>query len=615
LFGAPLAAAELSGQVTGYGDGAPLDGVQVMVMDRLGQAAVAHTASDGSYTVSGIDAGMQRVRAVPPRDLNRIGAWYSDQYFFCSADSLVLGEQEAVEGIDFALPEGGFIVGEVLSQGEPVEGATVIAEGLDFFNSSLRRTSLSDSDGGFQIQGLDSILLAGEPQAGSYRLSVHRVGDAPWFYPGSFEAAGAQAVAAFRGSEVEASFDMPLPAQVRGRVLGPGAEPLVGADVTLHFSGGFRAQQSDEDGSFEFADVFAGEAVLGATAPGLATRWYPDADVQSDAESISLTAGSTEEVEIRLDGEARLAVDLVGALEVGARVVVVDAVSGTQLSAATVDALAAEDAQVVFSSLPSRHVWVRLEPSQDSMLVSTQSAPFELQQGEHHEVSLAGEQGAQLLGTVRRRGGAPLRGARVEIFDPGSVEESVASGRTDGEGRLDLRGIRAGEAVVRFSLPTFCAGDPTSVARWWPEARSAGAASVLTLQAGEVRELGEVLLPADGDADGMDDLWELAWGLDLLRDDSSEDPDGDGLSNLDEYLGESDPLGWARTATACQQAALERGAPPVAPLLLLLGICRIRGRRKGGRPSCSENSSAMEGWSEDRLLACRATRHDWSQQR
>jgi len=614
LFGAPLAAAELSGQVTGYGDDAPLDGVQVLVMDRLGQAAVAHTASDGSYTVSGIDPGMQRVRAVPPNGLNRIGAWYSDQYFFCGADSLVLSAQEEVDGIDFALPEGGFIVGEVRSLGEPVSDATVIAQGLDFFNSSLRRTAHTDADGRFRIQGLDSIVLGGEPQAGNYRLSVQRAGEAPWFYPGTFAAESAWPVPALRGTEAEASFDLPMPSQVHGRVLGPGGEPVPGADVSLHFAGGLQVQQSNEEGVFEFDDVFAGEVVLGAVAPGMAMRWYPVADVREEAEFVDLTAGGAEEIEVRLAGEARLVVDGVGSLEVGGRVVVVDVLSGTQLSAVSVNADAVEDSRVRLSSLPARSVRVRLEPPQESALVPVQSAELELQEGIEHELTLVAASGAQLLGAVRRRGGAPLRGARVEVFEAGAAGELIASGRADGEGRVDLRGVRAGEVLVRFSLPTFCAGDPTSVALWWPAARSRATASVLTLEAGELRELGEILLPADGDADGMDDLWEFAWGLDVLRDDSSEDPDVDGLSNLDEYLQESDPLDGGSSGAGCHQAGLGRGVSSLVPLLLLFGICRIRGRKMGGRPPCSENSRPAERWSQDRLLACRATRYYWSQQ-
>ncbi len=39
----------------------------------------------------------------------------------------------------------------------------------------------------------------------------------------------------------------------------------------------------------------------------------------------------------------------------------------------------------------------------------------------------------------------------------------------------------------------------------------------------------------DDDNDGMPDTWELLYGLDPLIDDAAADPDGDGISNIDEY--------------------------------------------------------------------------------
>jgi len=43
----------------------------------------------------------------------------------------------------------------------------------------------------------------------------------------------------------------------------------------------------------------------------------------------------------------------------------------------------------------------------------------------------------------------------------------------------------------------------------------------------------------DDDNDGMADIWEQSNGLDPLKDDASADLDGDGISNLDEYLSET----------------------------------------------------------------------------
>ncbi len=48
--------------------------------------------------------------------------------------------------------------------------------------------------------------------------------------------------------------------------------------------------------------------------------------------------------------------------------------------------------------------------------------------------------------------------------------------------------------------------------------------------------LGTDPLLADSDGDGIDDYWEVVAGLDPLVDDAADDPDGDGRTNLEEYL-------------------------------------------------------------------------------
>ncbi len=54
----------------------------------------------------------------------------------------------------------------------------------------------------------------------------------------------------------------------------------------------------------------------------------------------------------------------------------------------------------------------------------------------------------------------------------------------------------------------------------------------------------------DDDADGIPDTFENANGLNPLVDDASEDPDGDGLTNLEEFEGDTDPQ-IANESNAC----------------------------------------------------------------
>jgi hypothetical protein len=89
----------------------------------------------------------------------------------------------------------------------------------------------------------------------------------------------------------------------------------------------------------------------------------------------------------------------------------------------------------------------------------------------------------------------------------------------------------------------------------------------------------------DTDGDGMDDAWEVANGLDPATDDSSDDRDGDGYTNVEESQAGSDPLSGESTPEtvadeqmfACVPSS-SAGGVPAAVLLALCVFCGLRRR-------------------------------------
>lgn len=537
LLSVPASAARVAGRVIGYPDGEPLPGVQILAMDPQGGAVEVTSQQDGTFTAEGVQAGLVRVRARPDQGTNRIGAYWGDTWGFCPARTAQLGPEDSLDDVLIELPEGGSVEGEVCDEdGAPLTSVAVSATGLDVFDAGVVRTGSSEGDGAFRIVGLDSVIAAEEAIPGHYQLSFRDAGSGTWFYPGVWDVALAEAVESFRRETTALPpVARPAPASVAGRVVDGQGLGVGGAAVELYAAqgGSLQVATSQQDGSFGFQQVWGTDLSLTVSAEGFADAGLPPFRPAAPGEAMGLDP-------ITLLPEAVLWGSVHGAdPEAGFQILLLGP-DGRESARASLPA-AAESWEM--ARLPAGTFRIEVRPAAASDRIGYEVDGVVLVSGEELRLDLSIEQGATLAGTVRRRGGLPLRGAVVAASDPDSgadLPRGLAT--TDGDGRFLIRGLRPGTALLRASWQPFCPSDPTLVPAWAADGRTESEAEPLDLRAGEGTEAGELLLPPDRDGDAMDDVWELAWGLDCGVADGGADPDGDGLTNLQEYRGRSDPL-------------------------------------------------------------------------
>ena len=114
--------------------------------------------------------------------------------------------------------------------------------------------------------------------------------------------------------------------------------------------------------------------------------------------------------------------------------------------------------------------------------------------------------------------------------------------------------------------------DPDVVTLWYPDTPHDLAAELLDVEGGEVIEM-DWVMPVDADHDDMSDVWEEANGLDVGRDDADDDPDQDGLTNLEEYWLGTDPFEQDVDPTRCGGCS---GSPTTG--VWLAGLLLLRRR-------------------------------------
>jgi hypothetical protein len=238
----------VSGRVTINGKGASGFVVTLNKYEASGPSGVSLrgiTDQDGNYRITGVSAGKYQVMPLAPALVPK----NYDQARFSRGKFLLMGEGEAVEGIDFALMRGGVITGKVTdANGQPLIEEPVTIESAESINRSGSWNPFSwmgqqtDDRGIFRIFGLPPgryRVAAGASEDGLYRrTTTGRTTYKRTFHPNVTDPAKATIIELSEGAEatgVDITVGPDIPGfAVSGRILhSETGRPITSASLNL----------------------------------------------------------------------------------------------------------------------------------------------------------------------------------------------------------------------------------------------------------------------------------------------------------------------------------------------------------------------------------------------
>jgi hypothetical protein len=282
--------ATLRGRVVAADSGQPLRKAQVRIMSTVGPAAgqfpenrLATTDATGRYEFKELPSGRYTLTATK-------GSYVSLQYGqlrpFEPGKPLEILDGQTIERIDFALPRGGVITGQIRDEvGEPIADVQVSAMRYQYTPAGRRlapagRQASTNDIGEFRLFAL----MPGEYYvSATFRNQIFdaatddRSGYAPTYYPGTTDVAGAQRVTVGVGqtvTDVSMALSSTRTARVSGTAVDSQGRPMAGMVMASSRSGIFGGpflitpNRIRPDGSFTITGLTPGEYTLQVQSQG-----------------------------------------------------------------------------------------------------------------------------------------------------------------------------------------------------------------------------------------------------------------------------------------------------------------------------------------------------------
>lgn len=289
-----LASAHVTGTVTNA-SGTPLANIAVQAPDSNGNpiSTTTTTASDGTYTLTGLPTGTIAVR-FSGNGQNYVSQYYNGKSGFSSADQFAVTSGTTTPNINAKLATGGILTGTVTNAaGTPLQGAQVqVLNCVDFaFNFNANCTATTDATGKYTIQGLatGNFFLQFSEGTNPNLLTVYS--------GGSLNADQAAPVSVTAGSTTTLGAALPTGGQITGTITNASGGAVVSGvnvfafDANGNFAG---SATTDANGKYTIQSLRGGSYKLEFTgSPALVSEFYNGSSTLQGGTPVGVTQGQT----------------------------------------------------------------------------------------------------------------------------------------------------------------------------------------------------------------------------------------------------------------------------------------------------------------------------------
>ena len=508
-------------------DGSPVSQAYIYAFDARSKYDYTRSDSNGIFSID-VTQGAHRLLIVPTPFDNLVPIFYPNEQNYCDGTHVFGGET-----IEIILEEGKTISGTLESpNGEPIAGA--LLEAQDDV-SPIDRVAQTDEDGNFLIQGLPKNHSLG------WRCYVEAPG-----YPEQYLGPTYEEDQALRMDAGEiGTHQLTQGIYLSGVVEGPQG-PIEDAEVFGYSGSQVVGGNTQEDGTFFLQGLPPGDTLVWSSAQGHATTYAPNFDRPTEFFPLLEEGAQKNDFSVQLPEENILTIGLVDDGPIlGASVLLYNDNSTVgrgnpvdDQGTATIDRLhnGTYFLQIYAENDGYFNEWYEDEQGQIPIVIDGNT-----------DITIALEPASNLTGTIIDDSGHPVYGADILMNNGIDIQRA----RSAKDGTYTVWGLYEDTWEFSVSYAPLCQSDRSYVTMYYPNTPLYSEDMLIEQSTHEHN----VTLPIDDDHDQMADAWEEENGLDPARNDAQEDPDLDGLSNLEEYQNQSDPTEEKEPQCGCQSTS------------------------------------------------------------